>query len=176
MFSPYRIHEHKEWYRFVSHAFLHGDIGHLIFNCIAVYYFGGFLEAYFNFEYPEPLGKIYFLVFILLAMLFSSLIAYVKHLNNPSYRAIGFSGVTSAFLFSAILLAPTMNIGLIFLPISIPAYLFAPLYLAIEIWASKKQSSTIAHDAHIGGAIFGVVFILITNIEQVKISINSIFS
>lgn len=176
LFSPYIIKVHNEWYRFISHTFLHGDIGHLLFNCIAVYYFGGFIETYFDFQYPEPFGKITFIVFILLAMIFSSLYSYFKHINNPGYRSIGFSGVTSAFLFAAILLAPTMNIGMILLPVSIPAYLFAPLYLAFEFWASKKQNTTIAHDAHIGGAIFGVVFILITNIEQVKISINSIFS
>ena len=56
-----------------------------------------------------------------------------------------------------------------------PAWLFGILYLAFEIWSDKKGNTGIAHDAHIGGAIFGVIFILIINIEKGKDLLNLVF-
>jgi membrane associated rhomboid family serine protease len=68
-----------------------------------------------------------------------------------------------------------MEMGLIFLPILIPAYIFGPLYLAFEYWAFKKNKTNIAHDAHLGGALFGILFILALNIEKGKDFLQIIF-
>lgn len=61
-----------------------------------------------------------------------------------------------------------MQLGILFIPIPIPAYLFGPIYLFIEYLADKKGNTGIAHDAHIGGAIFGVIFILLINFDKGK--------
>ena len=58
-----------------------------------------------------------------------------------------------------------MEIGLLFIPFKIKAYIFGPLYLLYEFYADKKGKTGIAHDAHIGGAIFGVGYILIINLD-----------
>ena len=167
LFSPYWVKHDREYYRFVSHAFLHNDIGHLIFNCITLFYFGRVFEDYLNVLYGPLIGKIIFWAFALMAMFASSSIAYFRHKDNPNYRSLGFSGVGCAILFATIILYPTMKVGLIILPIMAPAWVFGLLYLAFEIYSDRNRKSNIAHDAHISGAVFGIVFILITNIEQV---------
>ncbi|WP_341901328.1 rhomboid family intramembrane serine protease [Fluviicola taffensis] len=167
LFSPYLVKHEKEYYRFITHAFLHGDFNHLLFNGITLFFFGKPFEKYlFNFYGPLP-GEIIFWAFALIAMFASSSISYFRHKDNPNYRSLGLSGVTSAILFAMIMLAPSMEIALILLPIPIPAWIFGLLYLAFEIYSDRNKKTTIAHDAHISGAVFGIIFILITNIEQV---------
>ena len=167
LFSPYSVKYDREYYRFLSNAFLHNDIGHLIFNCITLFYFGRSFEAYMRFFYGPLVGEIVFWVFAVAAMFASSSIAYFRHKDNPNYRSLGFSGVGCAILFAVILLDPMGKVGLIILPIMVPGWVFGLLYLAFEIYSDRNRKSNIAHDAHISGALFGIVFILITNIEKV---------
>jgi membrane associated rhomboid family serine protease len=63
-----------------------------------------------------------------------------------------------------------------FLPIPIPAWLFGLVYLGFEIYSDRNRKTNIAHDAHIAGAVFGIVFILITNIDQVIANFNALVS
>ncbi len=167
LFSPYEVKHHKEYYRFITHAFLHGDFTHLLFNGITVYIFGIPFEKYlFMFYGPLP-GEIVFWAFILIAMFASSSIAYARHKDNPNYRSLGLSGVASAILFAMIMLAPNIQLGFLLLPIRLKGWMFGLIYLAFEIYADRNKKTNIAHDAHISGAVFGIVFILITNIEGV---------
>lgn len=167
LFSPYEVKHNREYYRFITHAFLHGDFGHLIFNGITLFYFGKYFEYYLYHFYGPLTGEIVFWAFVLAAMILSSLISLFRHKDNPNYRSLGLSGVTSAILFAMIMLSPTMEILFIFIPVPIPAWIFGPVYLAFEIYSDRNRKTNIAHDAHISGAVFGIVFILITNIEQV---------
>jgi membrane associated rhomboid family serine protease len=167
LFSPYLVKHEKEYYRFVTHAFLHGDMGHLLFNGITVFFFGTAFESKMCEFYGPLIGEIVFWGFIVASMFASGSISYFRHKDNPNYRSLGLSGVASAILFAMIMLAPGMKIGFMFIPIPIKAWIFGPIYLAFEIYSDRNRKTNIAHDAHISGAVFGVVFILITNIEQV---------
>lgn len=167
LFSPYLVKHEREYYRFMSHAFLHGDVAHLLFNGITLFFFGVPFEDYLRYMYGNLNGEIIFWVFVLVAMVASSSISYFRHKDNPNYRSLGLSGVTSAILFAMIMLNPGMKIGFMFIPVPIPAWIFGPIYLAFEIYSDRNRRTNIAHDAHISGAIFGILFILITNIEQV---------
>jgi len=167
LFSPYWVKHDREYYRFITHAFLHNDIGHLVFNCITLYFFGRTFEVHLQWSYGPLGGEIVFWAFAIMAMFASSSIAYFRHKDNPNYRSLGFSGVGCAILFAVILLDPTGKVGLIILPIMVPGWVFGLLYLAFEIYSDRNRKTNIAHDAHISGAIFGVIFILITNIEGV---------
>jgi membrane associated rhomboid family serine protease len=44
--------------------------------------------------------------------------------------------------------------------------LYALLYLAYTWWASKSRADGIAHDAHLDGALTGMLFVAITDYEQ----------
>jgi membrane associated rhomboid family serine protease len=68
-----------------------------------------------------------------------------------------------------------MEVGIIFLPFYIPSYIFAPLYLAFEYWSLKRGKSNIAHDAHIGGAFFGIAYVALINFDKIKLFIQLIF-
>ena len=99
----------------------------------------------------------------------------MKHQDNPAYRSLGASGAVSAVIFAAILWDPSMLLGIMFLPFPIPAYIFGPIYLAIEYFSMKRGGTGIAHDAHLGGAIFGILFVLLLNFEKGKEFIDLIF-
>jgi membrane associated rhomboid family serine protease len=176
LFHPYSVKHNREYYRFISHAFLHNDIGHLFFNCITLYFFGIPFEEYLKAYYGLLEGKIIFWVFVFLAMFASSSISFFRHKDNSSYRSLGLSGVTAAILFAMIMLAPDMKLMIIFLPIPMSAWIFGILYLAFEIYSDRNKKTNIAHDAHISGAIFGVLFILFTNIEGVLIAFQRLFA
>lgn len=159
-FAPYSVQERKEYYRFVSHAFLHGDWMHLMFNMYVLYNFGGGVQA--NFEYYlGSTGIFYFALMYFAAIVFAVLPTYRKHKNDPNYHSIGASGAVSAVLFSFIIFSPGSSLYLMFIPIPIPAIVVGFGYLAYEQYQSKKGTGNINHDAHITGALFGVAFTLI---------------
>jgi membrane associated rhomboid family serine protease len=175
LYIPYDCKHNNNYSRIFSHILIHADWGHLIFNMMSLYFLGDFLLYSFVFEYGEAMGQFHFLVLYILGALFATLIPYVRNQDNPNYRSLGASGAVSSVIFAAILWNPTMEIGLLFIPFAIPAYIFGPLYLLYEFYADKKGTTGIAHDAHIGGAIFGVGYILIINLDKGKEFIATIF-
>lgn len=175
LFHPYKVKEQKQYYRFITSVFLHGDFQHLIFNCLTFFIFGQLLEQRLMIIYFDPImAQVVFWTLIIGSMITSSIFSYYKHRFNYSYRSLGLSGVACAVLFAMFTLAPTMEIRNLFLPIPIKAWLYGIIYLAFEIYSEKNRKTNIAHDAHISGAVFGIVFILITNIEQVRIAFQNL--
>jgi|LauGreDrversion4_2_1035121.scaffolds.fasta_scaffold01760_8 membrane associated rhomboid family serine protease len=175
VYSPYRVKHEKEYYRLISHMFIHADSVHLIFNMMSLYFLGSFLENELIFSFGSIGGEVHFLILYFFGGLFSTLIPFSRNQDNSNYRALGASGAVSAVIFAAIIWNPTMKLSLLFLPIPIPAYIFGPIYLAFEYWADRRGGTGIAHDAHIGGAIFGVIYVLIINIDKGKEFLSVIF-
>lgn len=174
-FSAYRIKHNKEYYRFVSNVLIHADLTHLLFNMFSLYFLGGMLEDFLISEYNLQIGEMHFILIYILGAVFANSYAYFKHQNRSQYRSVGASGAVSAIIFAAIMWNPGEDLRLLILPIPIPAFIFGPLYLAFEFWAHKKGNTGIAHDAHIAGAIFGVIYILIINIDKGKEFLGHIF-
>ena len=153
-----------QWYRFITHGFIHANPMHLIFNMVALYSFGEALEkAYFS----SPIifggtGKIIYLLLYVSALIIASLPDYIRHRHNYHYRALGASGAVSAVIFATILFNPTSGIGFAFIPgISIPGYIFGFVYLVISTILAKRGQDNIGHSAHITGAIYGLLFTFI---------------
>jgi membrane associated rhomboid family serine protease len=175
LFSPYACKHNGEYIRMIGHMFIHSDLMHLAFNMMSLYFLGSFLEKELMYTYGDTKGEVHFFVLYILGGLFATLIPYIRHQDNPSYRAIGASGAVSAVIFAAILWNPKMELMIMFLPIPIPAYIFGPLYLAFEYWADRRGGTGIAHDAHIGGALFGVLYVIIINIDKAKEFLSVLF-
>jgi membrane associated rhomboid family serine protease len=173
-FSPYQIKHEAEGYRIFSHIWIHADIQHLLFNMLSLYFLGDLLVKEFILEYGFVIGQIHFVVIYLLGGFFATIWPYLRNQDNSAYRAIGASGAVSAIVFATILWRPDIEMGLIFLPIYLPAYWFGLIYLAYEFWANKRGGTGIAHDAHIGGAILGIIYVLIINFEKGKAFLNYI--
>ena len=153
-FRPRPILENGEYYRMITAGFIHGGLMHLAFNMYALYLFGPVLEVI--------LGPVKFLIVYFGAELAAHGLTLVLHKNNPNYAAVGASGAVSGIVFGFCLFYPNQGLGLIFIPIFIPAYLFALLYVGFSIFAMRRaqeqgQLGGIAHEAHIGGAIGGLL-------------------
>ncbi len=162
LFSPYRISRYKEGYRFLSHAFIHADYIHLAMNMFVLYTCGINVEAVFSIVFGKlgfhGLGTLLYIVLYTGGIYASSIADYIKHKNNSYYSSIGASGAVNAVLFSMIVIAPTSEFRLIFLPIPMPAWVFGLLYLAYSYYMNNKNVDNIGHGAHFWGAIFGFVF------------------
>lgn len=164
MFSPYKYTKEKNRFIILSHGFVHADFLHLFFNMYVLYVFGSSVEDYF--QESSSIGYIYYISFYILGLIFSTFPSILKNHNNPSYYSLGASGAVSAVVFSNILLFPLDKLGLILLPgLYLPGFVFGFLYLLSEHYLSKKQYSNIAHDAHISGAVFGILFLILYDFE-----------
>lgn len=158
---PYAEARRNEHYRWLTGGFLHGDIMHLVFNMITLYYFGPLLEQiFFAEQFPPGLSNVMYILFYLLAIVASSVATYFKYRESPGFASIGASGAVSAVLFAAILILPTLELR-IFFAIPMPGFLFGVLYLWYSAYAARQGGDNIDHTAHFYGAVFGFTFPLV---------------
>ena len=155
---PPAVKNKGEVYRLVSYGVVHADVPHLLFNMVTLFFFGQAIEG----VYLRALGQLGYVGFYVLGLLVSILPTYLRHRDDPNYRSLGASGAVSAVLFAFILFEPLADIYLFFIPIGIPAILFAVLYVAYESWSQRRGKDNVNHSAHLWGAAFGVVFTLAT--------------
>lgn len=156
-FNAYDVKHSNHWYRFFTYGFVHAGYVHLFVNMLVLFSFGEIVESYFKIYFPGKAS--YYLVLMYTGGLILSVIpAFGKHKNDVFYNAVGASGAVAAVVFSSIILYPTGKIMLFFIPVGIPAPIFGVLYLVYEGYMSKRGKDNIGHDAHIWGAIFGLVF------------------
>ncbi len=159
--QPYMIQARKEYHRFITHAFLHADWGHLGINMYVLFTFGRLVEDGFSYHFGDR-WMLYFSMLYLGGILFSTLPGFSRNKNNPSYHAVGASGAVSAIVYSFILMEPFQPLGLIIFPfLKLPAFVFGLLYLAAEVYLDRQGGSRIAHSAHYFGGIFGLIFTFI---------------
>ncbi len=171
IYHPYSVYHFKQHYRILSHAFLHADYIHLIFNMYVLWMFGTTVEEQIlplllgtpdepNFK----LGMVFYIILYTGAIYASSISDFIKNKNNSHYSSLGASGAVNALLFSYIACLPLTKLSFFFIPM--PAWVFGLAYLGISYYLSKRKSSNnsvdnIAHDAHFWGAIFGLVFTVV---------------
>ena len=156
-FNPYDVKHSGQWYRFFTYGFLHAGWIHLFINMFVFYSFGRMVEKAFRY-YFDTKYILYFLLLYIGALLLSVIPTFGKHKNDVFYSAVGASGAVSAIVFSSIIIEPMNKIYLFFIPIGIPAILFGFLYIAYEYWMSRRAKDNIGHDAHLWGAVFGLIF------------------
>jgi membrane associated rhomboid family serine protease len=156
-FNAYDVKHSNQLYRFFTYGFVHAGWLHLFVNMFVLYSFGDIVETYFRF-YFQTKYILYYLLLYIGGLLLSIIPAFGKHKNNVFYNAVGASGAIAAVLFSSILLHPTGKIYFFFIPVGISAPIFGVLYIAYEYYMSKRANDNIGHDAHLWGAIFGLIF------------------
>jgi len=161
LFIPYTIKHNSEFHRMITSIFIHADLNHLIFNMFSLYFLGSFFEKQLIEIYGLQTGSINFILLYLIGGMAAEIFPYMRNQDNQFYRSLGASGAVSAVIFATIFWNPTLPLMLFFIPIPIPAYIFGPIYLAIEYFAMRKGGSNVAHDAHLGGAFFGILFVLL---------------
>ena len=162
IFYPPAIANRNQVYRFFTCGFIHANIGHLGFNMYSLWIFGQEVENQFMGAFGEK-GKWLYLLMYLTALYFCLLPTYNKNRHNYNYRSLGASGAVSAVVFAFIFLDPLRSLSIIFLPsFGIPGFVFGIVYLAISSYLDKKGGGNINHSAHIWGALYGILFLVVT--------------
>lgn len=155
LFRPYWFTRRKQYETIVTSGFVHADLPHLLFNMVTFYFFAFPLE--------RQIGPAKFAVLYFLGLVLSELGTWRKHRNDPQYASLGASGAISAVLFASIVYFPWQQLFIIPIPVPIPAPLFAIGYVAYSWYSARHPRGRINHDAHLGGAVFGLAFVLLTD-------------
>ena len=157
-FNAWEVWHRRKWYRMFSYGLVHGGWGHLLFNMLTLYFFGTVVERYFAAAFGSTSGIILYVLLYVSALAVSTVGDLLKNKDNPYYSAVGASGAVSAVLFASILFEPKMGIYIYLIPIPVPGYIFAPLYLLYCWYMAKRNMDNIGHTAHFWGAVYGLLF------------------
>lgn len=149
IFHVRKIIEDGQYTRLVTSGFLHANIPHFAFNMFALYSFSQGVGM--------VMGIVDFVILYFGSLIAGNLLALYVHRDHPDYRALGASGAVSGVVFASILMFPDGMIGFLFLPVGIPSWLFGILFILISIYGIRSQAGMIGHEAHLGGAIAGML-------------------
>jgi membrane associated rhomboid family serine protease len=155
---PYLIARGSGYWRVLTSAFIHADVAHLVFNLVTFYSFSFTLE--------RVIGSGRLVLLYLCGLLASNIGTCIKHRNEPQYASLGASGAISAVLFASIVYFPFSKLFILPIPLPIPAPLFAVVYLGYSYWSARNSKDRINHDAHIAGALTGLVFVAVTDPQR----------
>lgn len=165
LFRPHWLLPRRQWHTLVTSGFLHADLMHLLFNAFSFWAFGFALE--------RTIGTGAFLTLFFFGLLVSDAGTWFKHREDPDYRCLGASGAILAVLFASILYHPKSALFIMPIPVPIPAPLFALGYLAYSWYASRQARGRVNHDAHLAGAVAGVVFVALTDMPTLVRAVHS---
>ena len=152
---PPAISRQRQVDRLLTHGFIHADWQHLIFNMITLFFFGQFVERIVS----ARLGSFGFLLFYLSAIVVAIVPTYLKHRNQANYMSLGASGAVSAMTMVFALVNPWSLIFVFFIPV--PAIIYAALFIGYSIWRDRQQGDNVNHNAHLAGALYGILFMLL---------------
>jgi membrane associated rhomboid family serine protease len=167
LLRPYWLLPRRQYATVITSGFLHADLPHLLFNAFTFWAFGFSLE--------RAIGSGTFFALYAFGLLVSGAGTWFAHRRQPEYASLGASGAILAVLFASIVHTPAQSIFVFPIPLPIPAPLFAVLYLAYTIYASKQARGRINHDAHLSGALAGVVFVLLTDAPAFGRALRQVF-
>ena len=149
LLHPFSFVRGERGYTLLTSGLVHADYSHLLFNMFTFYFFAFYLET--------RIGHWQFGLLYLTALLTSDIRTIFKERNNPEYRTLGASGAVTAVVFSFIVYEPTLRIAILFIPIGIPAPIFAVLYIGLSCYGARSEYGRINHEAHLWGAVCGLV-------------------
>ena len=160
---PYRVNHNREWWRVITHGFVHADYIHLAVNMVVLLSFGQFIEQFFDAYTQIGLisnGDAWYLLLYFGGMICASIYDLVRYRNNPAYASIGASGAVAAVVFTSIFFNPWGKLYLLGI-IPIPGIIFGLLYIGYSSYMGRRQGERINHFAHLFGALYGFLFPLL---------------
>lgn len=150
-----QINSFKLW-QLISYSFLHGNLTHLLLNMYALWLFGVQLENLWG----SRIFAIYYFVCVIGAGLVQLLVSNLGIQDGAYYPTIGASGGVFGVLLAFGMFFPNRILILLIPPIPIKAKWFVLIYGIIELWFGISGTATgIAHFAHLGGMLFGLLLI-----------------
>jgi len=169
----------------ITYMFMHGGIGHIFFNMFALYSFGSLLESrwgakkFLTFYFITGLGALA-LQMAVQAYEVHSVLGQVtlfqgweKQISTQEAVAtlqgvygsqmVGASGAIFGLLVAFGMLYPNAELLILFIPVPVKAKYIIPVYILIELslGIAQIQGDSIAHYAHLGGALIGFILVKI---------------
>ncbi len=172
---PYAFAHRKQFFTIITSGLIHADWQHLIMNMFAFWMFGFNLEKTFVYlqclsldSVPSPgtqqvnevLGHAKFFLIYFISLIISDLTTILKYKDIPSYATLGASGAISGLMMASVILAPAMGTQLMIFGI-VPGWVFAILFLTYSYFAAQRMMDNVAHEAHLWGAVAGIIFTFI---------------
>jgi membrane associated rhomboid family serine protease len=117
------------------------------------------METIFTINWGTLKGGALFLALYVLGGVAATLPSMRKHSDNYGYNSVGASGAVSSLLMAYMILFPLHEIAFFFIPM--PAFIGVFVFFLLEHFMKRNVRSNIAHDAHIWGALFGIVFVAV---------------
>lgn len=148
-FNVDKVLINKEYWRLLTSGLIHLNWMHLIMNMLVLYLLSNTLES--------QVGPLKYTLIYITGLVGGNLFALLIHRHHGGYSSAGASGAVNAVIFASIALFPGMGIGLFFIPISIPGWLFAILYVGYSIYGVRSKRDNVGHETHLGGALAGVL-------------------
>ena len=141
-----------EPYQLVTHMFAHSpqNYFHIIFNMYALWLFGSALEKLW--------GPKRFLIFYFICGLAAGL---TQMLLVKQGAAIGASGAIMGLLAAFAYTFPNIQFYILPIPFPIKAKYLAIIYAAIDIFGEFSGGGNVAHFAHLGGLVMGLILCII---------------
>lgn len=151
---------HREYNRLISAGFVHANWRHLLFNMYSLMSFSGTVE--------RVTGPWTVLIVYCASLIGGNLLSLYIHRNDGAYRAVGASGAVAGLIFATIVVFPGISINPLFLPLRVPAWAFGLFYTLFSIYGIKSLNDNIGHDAHLGGALVGMLTICLLDVEIIR--------
>lgn len=141
-------------WQLLSYGFLHGGLMHIAFNMYGVWIFGTPVEKVWG----TQRFLIYYLVCVVGAAIVQLIVGAFTGSRAPT---VGASGGVFGLLLAFAMMFPKQRLMLLFPPIPITALWFAIGYGLLSLWLGVTGSAAgVAHFAHLGGMLFGLLLIL----------------
>lgn len=151
--TPVRVLRDGFLWQIVTYLFLHGSIGHILWNMLALWMFGADLEGTWG---TKRFLQFYFFCGVG-AGICVVLANYLLPWGNPRIPTIGSSGAIFGILMAYAMLYPTRTILFSFL-IPIQVKYFVLIIGAIAFLSSFQVNSGVSEFAHLGGLLFGYLY------------------
>ncbi len=143
------FHEGFRPYTIVTHMFMHGSTSHLLFNMMSLFFLGPYVE--------RALGEKRFVILYFVA----GFAAMITHFFISYHGIVGASGAIYGVLFAFIMMFPDVKLMLLIPPIPIKAKYMAVGLVVMDLLGGISGKTGIAHFAHLGGAVAGIILILL---------------
>lgn len=150
---PVTTHLFRIWQP-ITYMFMHAGFGHIFFNMFALWMFGYVLENYWG----TKRFVIYYMICGLGAAATHIAMSLIFHM--PAAPTVGASGAVYGILLAFGMMFPNERIYLYFL-MPIKAKWFVIGYALIELYEGFFRADNVAHFAHLGGMLFGLILILL---------------
>lgn len=159
LFRVGNILRRNEYHRALTSGFLHVNSTHLLMNMFVLWMFGPVLE--------RILGPVGYLIVYFGALLGASAWMLYEKRNQLNYSAVGASGAVSGVILAYCLFFPTSMLYLFF-AVPVPAVIFGIGYIALSYMMSQREGAMVAHGAHLGGALAGLVLTILVKPEALS--------